>query len=211
MIAIIDYGMGNTKSVYNAFQLLGENVILTDDIKELKTADALVLPGVGSFSDGMKNLIERNLIGLLNELVIEQKKPYLGICLGLEFLANHSYEGGTKTQGFGWINGEIKKIQTSEKDLKVPHMGWDDTKIIKKTTLLNELESPIFYYLHSYFFDIADNEKDCITSVCNYGGTQITSTLQKENIFAVQFHPEKSQSTGIKLLKNFLDGIHAEK
>ena len=85
MIAIIDYGMGNTKSVYNAFQLLGENVILTDDIKELKTADALVLPGVGSFSDGMKNLIERNLIGLLNELVIEQKKPYLGICLGLVF------------------------------------------------------------------------------------------------------------------------------
>ena len=211
MIAIIDYGMGNTKSVYNAFKLLGEDIILTDNKKELEIANALVLPGVGSFSDGMKNLHERNLVEPLNELVINQKKPYLGICLGLEFLANHSFEGGTKTQGFGWIDGEIKKIQTNDKNLKIPHMGWDDTKFIKNNMLLNELESPIFYYLHSYFFDVTKSEQECITSICNYGGTEITSTIQKENIFAVQFHPEKSQEVGLKLLKNFIDGIHVKK
>ena len=95
--------------------------------------------------EAQKNLHERNLVEPLNELVINQKKPYLGICLGLEFLANHSFEGGTKTQGFGWIDGEIKKIQTNDKNLKIPHMGWDDTKIIKNNMLLNELESQIWF------------------------------------------------------------------
>ena len=103
MIAIIDYGMGNTKSVFNAIKLLGEDVIITDDISKLESADALILPGVGSFSDGMKNLHQKNFIKPLTNLVLEQKKPYLGICLGLEFLANASSEGGRNTAGLGWI------------------------------------------------------------------------------------------------------------
>ena len=205
MIAIIDYGMGNTKSVFNAIKLLGEDVIITDDISKLETADALVLPGVGSFSDGMKNLHERNLIKPLTNFVLEHKKHYLGICLGLEFLANASSEGGNNTTGLGWIKGEIKKIEPLDKSLKVPHMGWNDTQITKNSVLLKDIDSPIFYYLHSYFFDVDPEETDCITSTCQYGDVQITSSIQKENIFAVQFHPEKSQEVGLKMIKNFID------
>lgn len=205
MIAIIDYGMGNTKSVFNAIKLLGEDVIITDDISKLESADALILPGVGSFSDGMKNLHQRNLIKPLTNLVLEQKKPYLGICLGLEFLANASSEGGSNTAGLGWIKGEIKKIEPLDKSLKVPHMGWNDTQITKNSVLLKDINSPIFYYLHSYFFDVDPEEIDCITSTCQYGDVKITSSIQKDNIFAVQFHPEKSQEVGLKMIKNFID------
>lgn len=206
MLAIVDYGMGNVQSVFNAFQLLGESVQLTNDPKILSDSDGIILPGVGAFSDGMKNLREKNLLDVLEKEVIQNKKPYLGICLGLEFLAKKSFEGG-EYEGFGWINGTIEKIVPNDKKLKVPHMGWNDTKILKNDGLFKEMENPVFYYLHSYYLNLDLSEKNIITSVCNYGDVPISATIQKENIYAVQFHPEKSQSTGIKLLKNFVDEI----
>lgn len=198
--------MGNVQSVFNAFQLLGESVKLTHDPQILSESEGIILPGVGSFSDGMKNLREKNLLDILEKEVIEKKKPYLGICLGLEFLAKKSFEGG-EHEGFGWINGMVEKIVPSDSMLKVPHMGWNDTKIIKNKGILKEIQNPVFYYLHSYYLNVDPSEKDIITSVCNYGEVLISATIQKENIYAVQFHPEKSQSTGIKLLKNFVDEI----
>ncbi|NDB46905.1 MAG: imidazole glycerol phosphate synthase subunit HisH [Nitrososphaeria archaeon] len=206
MLAIIEYGMGNVRSVYNAFTLLEQDVQITSDPKQLKDADAIVLPGVGAFSDGMRNLREKGLLNELTEQVIDNKKPYLGICLGLEFLAEKSYEGGI-TDGFGWIKGTINRIEPSDLQLKVPHIGWDDTKILKSDGLLKEMTLPAFYYLHSYYFKIPESQKNVITSVCNYGDVEIVSSIQKDNIHAVQFHPEKSQEAGLKLLKNFLDEI----
>jgi imidazole glycerol-phosphate synthase subunit HisH len=198
--------MGNVRSVYNAISLLGEQVIITDDKDKISNAEAIILPGVGSFYDGMNNLEQKGLLELLNEEIIEKKKPYLGICLGLEFLAKTSCEGG-EHKGFGWLNGTIEKITPKVSNLKVPHMGWDETKVLKNDGLLKDLIDPSFYYLHSYYFKVDKNEKEFVTSICDYGGVPIVSTIQKGNIYGVQFHPEKSQIEGIKLLKNFIDDI----
>jgi len=206
MLAIVDYGMGNIRSVSNAFDLLGEEVIVTDEAKKLSEAEAIILPGVGAFYDGMKNLVQKGLVKVLEKEVIEKKKPYLGICLGLEFLAQKSFEGG-EHEGLGWIKGVITEIKPNDPSLKIPHMGWNDTKILQKGGLLKDLENPTFYYLHSYYFNVDEVDQNTITSSCDYGGIPITATVQKENIYAVQFHPEKSQTTGIKLLKNFLEDI----
>lgn len=206
MISIIDYGMSNIRSISNAFEILGEMVSITNDKKVITDSEAIVLPGVGAFGDGINNLQKMNLIELLKELVLDKKKPYLGVCLGLEFLAEKSYENGIH-DGFGWIRGEVVKIKPENQSLKVPHMGWDDTRVIIETDLMRGLENPIFYYLHSYYFKVAEVDKKCITSLCNYGGVEITSSLKKDNIYAVQFHPEKSQATGIQLIKNFLEDV----
>jgi len=198
--------MGNIRSVLNAFNLLGEDCIITDKQVDIRNAEAIVLPGVGSFSDGMKNLQDRRLIEVLNEEVIDKKKPYLGICLGLEFLAKNSTEGGF-CEGFGWLNGEIKQIEGNSIENKVPHMGWNNTKILSNKGMYLEMENPSFYYLHSYYLKLENPEKRFISSICNYGNSKIIASIEKDNIFAVQFHPEKSQSTGIKLLQNFLKSI----
>ncbi len=203
MIAILDYGLGNTRSIYNAFHFLQENVLITDDPKILRSSDAIVVPGVGSFNDGMNNLKKKNLLEILNEEVIEKQKPYLGICLGMEFLAEKSFENGEHS-GFGWIKGNVIKLENQNLETKIPHVGFDDTEIIKNSLLLSKLEQPIFYYLHSYFLNLENSETNFITSICNYGGNKIIGSFEKNNIHAVQFHPEKSQGTGLKLLQNFL-------
>ena len=202
----MDYDLGNVKSIANAFYLLGEETEITDDPKKLSKSEAIILPGVGSFTKGMNNLKERGLVEILEKEIVVNKKPYLGICLGLEFLAEKSLEGGI-SEGFGWIRGTIEKIKPNENELKVPHMGWNDSKILRNGGLFHEIEEPSFYYLHSYYFKVDESEHNTITSVCDYGGVPITASVQKNNIYAVQFHPEKSQSVGIKLLKNFLDDI----
>ena len=206
MLAIIDYGMGNTKSVANAFELLGEEVEITDDPERIIASKAIILPGVGAFSKGMKNLQEKGLVKILENEIIHKKKPYLGICLGLQFLAEKSFEDG-EHDGFGWLKGTVKKIAPQNSQLKVPQMGWNDTKVVKNCRLMNELEEPVFYYLHSYCLEMDHSQTDVITSICDYGGVDIVSTIEHDNIFAVQFHPEKSQTTGLKLLNNFLDTI----
>lgn len=204
MLAIVNYGMGNVKSVYNAFTLLGETPKIIDSPKDLADADAIILPGVGAFGDGMKNLKNLGFLKEIEKQVIENKKPYLGICLGLEFLARKSFEGG-EYDGFGWIEGEIKKIITGDHLLNVPHIGWNDTNIIRNDVIFKEITNPTYYYVHSYYLELDNPNDKIITSVCDYGKTKIISSIQKDNVFAVQFHPEKSQSEGIKLLKNFLE------
>lgn len=203
MITILDYGMGNTKSVLNAFNLLGEKCIVTDKLEEIRKSKAIILPGVGSFSDGMKNIKKKGLFEVLEEQVIDKKKPYLGICLGLEFLAKNSLEGGF-CEGFGWLDGEVKHIESNEIENKVPHMGWNDTEILSGEGVYAGMKDPSFYYLHSYYLDLEESNKRFITGICNYGNSKIVASIEKDNIFAVQYHPEKSQSTGIKLLQNFL-------
>lgn len=198
--------MGNLRSISNAFSLLEEETVITDDKDIISKSDGIILPGVGSFSDGIENLKRKNLIEVLNNEILIKKKPYLGICLGLEFLAEKSFEGGVH-EGLGWIKGTISKIEPKSSSFKVPHIGWDDTSIIKNDEFFKEIVEPTFYYLHSYFFKISDEEKHYVTSVCNYGGVEIPATIRKDNIFAVQFHPEKSQENGLKLLSNFLEFI----
>ncbi len=198
--------MGNTRSVLNAFNLLNEECVITDDKNEIKNSEIIVLPGVGSFSDGMQNIKKRGMFELLNEEVLDKKKPYLGICLGLEFLANNSLEGGF-CEGFGWLDGEIKHIESNNVENKIPHMGWNDTNILSDKGMYSGMKKPSFYYLHSYYLKLDSKDKRFITSTCDYGNSIITSSIEKNNIFAVQFHPEKSQSAGIKLLQNFLMSV----
>ena len=207
MFSIIDYGMGNVRSIYNAFTLLEKEVIITDDPKKISESEAIILPGVGAFSDGMNNLLKKGLTKILKEEIIIKKKPYLGICLGLEFLAEQSQEGGIYP-GLGWLKGEVIKIQSQQSSIKIPHIGWDDTRILKDDVLFNEIVEPSYYYLHSYHIKLNPEEKNIVTSTCDYGGVEIVASIHKENIFATQFHPEKSQETGLKLLKNFIEWVN---
>ena len=203
MLAIIDYDMGNVKSIQNAFNLLGEESKITDDHKQISESEAIILPGVGAFADGMKNLKRKNLISVLETEVLEKKKPYLGICLGLELLCKKSFEGG-ENNGLSWIDATVRRILPNDRSLKVPHVGWNDTEVLRTDGLLSSIEVPTFYFNHSYFVDVSPNSNSIITSTCSYGDTQITSSIEINNISAVQFHPEKSQSAGLHLLKNFI-------
>lgn len=203
-IAIIDYGVGNTHSVKEAISLLDCNVSITNDPKKLEKADALILPGVGAFEAAMKNLHQRDLIEPLQEIVLEKKKPILGICLGMQLLADYSEENGYH-EGLGWIGGKVVKIE-SKQDIRVPHVGWNDVEVTKNEPLFDRIKGEAnFYFDHSYHFIPA--EVDTIAAKVNYGASLIAA-IKKENIHGVQFHPEKSQITGLRLLKGFLNSIY---
>ena len=205
MIAIIDYGMGNLSSVLNAFEAIGDKVKIIKKPSELSDCDGIVLPGVGAFSTAMGNLKKAGFLDKLKEEVILKKKPYLGICLGLQLLAEKSYEGGVH-KGFGWIKGYVKRLEPSDSSFKIPHMGWNNVKIKKQGGILKGLEDkePVFYFVHSY--GIFPKE-DVISSTCMHG-QEVIASIQKGNIFGVQFHPEKSQMAGLSLLKNFSDIVN---
>jgi glutamine amidotransferase len=205
-IAIVDYGAGNLKSIANAFEAIGILGTVVTRPEELQKADAIVLPGVGAFADGFLNLSKKKFIEELNRQVIENKKPYLGICLGLQFLMEKSFENGCH-EGLGWVKGVVKKIQPRDNTFKIPHMGWNNSKVQKEGGLFLELGcEPVFYFVHSYCVEVDQEQSNSITSVC-WHGQEIVASLQKENIFGVQFHPEKSQGAGLKLLKNFTELI----
>lgn len=202
-IVIIDYNMGNLRSVQKAFEKVGSNAIITNDHETIRKADKIVLPGVGSFKDGMKHLGELGLIEILNEEVVKKKKPFLGICLGMQLLASKSYENG-ETEGFGWINAEVVKFDFSDenKKLKIPHVGWNEITFKNKNTLLENVEEfSDFYFVHSYYFQ---TDEDIVTTYTEYGFNFISS-FNKDNIYAFQFHPEKSQVVGLKLIENFVN------
>jgi glutamine amidotransferase len=206
LIAIIDYEAGNLKSVYNAFEAIGHTATVTSDPVELKKAAAIVLPGVGAFGEGMEALRRKNVIDALNEEVLVKKKPYLGICLGMQFLAGESEEIGTHS-GLAWLNSQVKRIQPDDVKFKIPHMGWNNVEIKKRNPLFEKLEAePVFYFVHSYYLDLMDDPTNSISSTCWHGAT-ITASVQKQNIFGVQFHPEKSQQAGLHLLENFVNLI----
>lgn len=203
IIVIIDYGIGNTHSVSNAIKYLGyKNIIISDDEKKIQKADALILPGVGAFDECISNLKNRKLDLILNEAVIINKKPILGICVGMQLLATCSEENGLHN-GLDWIKGAVKKIIVP-KPLAVPHVGWNDVITMNENILFNRnIENSNFYFDHSYHF-VCDEKY--IAGYCDYG-TRITAAVQMENIFGVQFHPEKSQTNGLKLFRSFFNSI----
>ena len=202
-IVIIDYNMGNLRSVQKAFERVGVDAIISNNHEVIKKASKIVLPGVGSFKDGMENLEKLDLITILNEEVISKKKPFLGICLGMQLLSKKGYENG-ETKGLSWVDAEVIKFDFTdyEKKLKIPHVGWNNIKYKNKNRLFdNILDNSDFYFVHSYYFNTAEN---VITSSTDYGFA-FTSSIQKDNIYAFQFHPEKSQNVGLKLLENFVN------
>ena len=207
-IVVIDYGSGNLKSAAKALEAASNNtninskIIVTSDPKIIKEANKIVLPGQGSFKDcclGIKKI--SGLEDVLNEFVLIKKKPIFGICVGMQLFAKIGYES-QETKGFGWIDGEVRKINNINKTLKLPHMGWNQIELIKDFTLFANLKNKShMYFIHSYEF--ITKEKDCIVATTNYGNS-ITVSVAKENIFGTQFHPEKSQKNGLVILENFL-------
>ncbi len=200
MIAVIDYGLGNLASVAKAIHAAGSEAIITDDPKQLQRADKIVLPGQGAFADGIKNLRQSGLIPTLNKQVLDKKKPFLGICLGLQLLGETSFENG-KHQGLEWIKGNIIKLKVGKKE-KLPHIGWDNVSADKNSQLFSQVPAGSdFYFVHSYYLNPKDQK--IIAAVCDYGEKFPVAFVQK-NIWATLFHPEKSQNYGLQLLKNFI-------
>lgn len=196
-VAIIDYGMGNVASVQKAFTHLRCESVITNQKNEIEKATHIVLPGVGSFKQGMDNLKNSGLNNLLYESVIEKKKSFLGICLGMQLLAVKGTEPSI-CDGLGWIKGEVCKIQ--ETALMIPHLGWNQIEA-KKNSSMSIFNEKDFYFIHSYHFNTTE-EEDVIARVTY--GKKYVAAIQKLNILAVQFHPEKSQKNGLELLKNFI-------
>lgn len=202
-ICIIDYGMGNLRSVINALEYSVKcKVSVSRKSNDFEKADILVLPGVGAFSDAMKSIHDKNLFDELNKQVLHNKKPLLAICLGMQLVMNSSEEGG-KTNGFGWIPGEVNRFSISS-DFRVPHMGWDNVEIKSKNNLFLGIEdNPDFYFVHSYHVDC---DRDYVVATCDYGG-EFVAAIAKDNIIAFQFHPEKSHKNGLLLLSNYVNDI----
>ncbi|MDD5634929.1 MAG: imidazole glycerol phosphate synthase subunit HisH [Candidatus Omnitrophica bacterium] len=200
MIGIIDYGSGNLKSVYNAFRYLGQNVEICRVPRELERSDKIVFPGVGSSVDAMKSLNERGFIKPLLE-EIEKEKPFLGICLGLQLLFEHSEEAGG-CDCLGVVKGNVK-LFSQKNGLKIPQIGWNTVKFRNKKCPLFEgiKDGTFFYFVHSYY---CDNEQAGVSAGVTEYGIEYCSVLWKKNVFAVQFHPERSQENGLKLLENFI-------
>lgn len=200
MIAIIDYDAGNIKSVEKALQALGEETVLTRDRDCLLAADKVILPGVGSFGDAMENLKNFGLIPVIHEIV-ERNVPFLGICLGLQLLFERSEES-PGVEGLGILPGEILRIPKGE-GRKIPHMGWNTLELVGNGRLFQGLpEEPYVYFVHSYYLKASDPE--IVTAVTRYGA-EIHASVEKNNVFACQFHPEKSSATGLRILRNFAE------
>ena len=200
MVVIIDYGMGNLFSVENAIKYFGAEVKISDQKEEIEKADRLILPGVGAFPDGMKNLEKLGIIDVLKKEALEKEKPFLGICLGMQLLAAEGEEN-ILTKGLGWVPGKVKRLQVDERKFRIPHVGWDDVIPKKDGMLFKAVKQPVFYFVHSYH--LVPEDSSVIAGVCDYGES-FAAAIQKDNIFGVQFHPEKSQKNGLKLLENFL-------
>lgn len=201
-IAIIDYGMGNVRSLMNAFEYIGEDAVVTADFDELEAADRLVLPGVGAFGDAMKAIAAKEgLRPVLDRLALEVKKPVLGVCLGMQLFARVSHEHGTH-QGLGWLEAEILPLDVAP-PAKVPHVGWNAVSFAADEWLFKGLPSgeSDYYFVHSFHM-VCHDPQDLIATT-DHGGT-VTAAVRRGNLTATQFHPEKSQDNGLQLLQNWL-------
>lgn len=199
-ICIVDYGSGNTGSVYNIFKSFHDSVKVSNDAGDLKSATHLVLPGVGAFKAAMDKVLKIPTFDLLKDSVLNKKKPLLGICVGMQVLADEGNEH-CFCKGLGWIPGRVKKLDAP--GLSLPHVGWNNINVKKEGALLKDIGPEVdFYYVHSYHFE-PKNKEDIIAS-SDYG-MEFAAIVKRDNICGVQFHPEKSQRAGVQLLKNFLN------
>ena len=204
-VTIIDYNSGNISSVINSFTEVAKNKVsieVTSDLNKIQSTDKVVLPGQGSFKscvDALNNI--NGLVDTLNDFAITQKKPLLGICVGLQMFADVGYED-TETKGLGWIPGKVSKIDNENGKYKLPHIGWNQINILKDSKILKDIENKShMYFVHSYEF--IPEDKNIISAITNYS-SKIVCSVEKENIYGTQFHPEKSDKIGLKLIENFL-------
>ena len=204
-ISIVDYNSGNISSVLNSFKEVAQNnadIEVTADLKKIKSSDKVVLPGQGSFKscvDALNSI--SGLIDNLNEFAINNKKPLLGICVGLQMFADVGYEE-TETKGLGWIPGKVSKIDNQNGKYKLPHIGWNQINIVKDSKIFKDIENNShMYFVHSYEF--IPNDKSVISATTDYS-SNIVCAVEKENLFGTQFHPEKSDKTGLKIIDNFI-------
>ena len=203
VIAIIDYGMGNIRSISRALDVIGCSVIISNNKNTLANADGYILPGVGAFPEAIKNLSKNGLMEYINTQVIEFEKPILGICLGMQLMAIDSIEQKL-TKGFGWIDAHVIPLKATNNH-HIPHVGWNNNDFKNMDHIFDNINnSAHFYFDHS--FEFVPKDKDVILSTCSYGGN-IVSAVRKGHIFATQFHPEKSQLNGLKILRNFLNYV----
>ena len=207
-IAIIDYESGNISSVINSFKSVSKKtnsdikIEVTSDLKKISNSDKVILPGQGSFKECMTSLLKiNNLRETLEDFVITKKKPLFGICVGMQMFADVGLEE-EETKGFGWIGGKVSKIDNKNNKFKLPHMGWNEISIKKKSNLFKNInDKSHMYFVHS--FEFLPNEEQYVTSTINYS-KEIVSSLEKNNIFGTQFHPEKSDKDGLKIIENFI-------
>ena len=205
-VTIVDYNSGNISSVVNSFKEVTKNKInlkVTSDLQEIRSSDKIVLPGQGSFKSCVDalNAID-GLLETLNEFVINDKKPLLGICVGLQMFADIGYEE-TETKGLGWISGKVSKIDNQSGKFKLPHIGWNQINIVKDSKIYKDIENNShMYFVHSYEF--LPNDKNVISATTDYS-SNIVCSVEKENIFGTQFHPEKSDKIGLKIIDNFIN------
>ena len=204
-ITIVDYNSGNISSVINSFKEVAQNKVnieVTSDLKKIKSSDKVVLPGQGSFKscvDALNNI--NGLVDTLNEFAIDKKKPLLGICVGLQMFADIGYEE-TETKGLGWISGKVSKIDNQNGKFKLPHIGWNEIEIVKDSKIFKNIDSKThMYFVHSYEFIPSD--KNVISATTDYA-SKIVCSAEKENIFGTQFHPEKSDKMGLRIIENFI-------
>ena len=204
-VTIVDYNSGNISSVINSFKEVAKDKVdikVTSDLNEIKSSDKLVLPGQGSFKscvDALNNI--NGLVNILNEFAIDDKKPLLGICVGLQMFADVGYEE-TETKGLGWISGKVSKIDNQNGKYKLPHIGWNEINIIKDSKIFRDIENKShMYFVHSYEF--IPEDKSVISATTDYS-SNVVCAVEKENIFGTQFHPEKSDKMGLRIVENFI-------
>ena len=198
-VCILDYGSGNVKSVFNLFFTIAKHVVISNKPAEIRQATHIILPGVGAFGAAMRRIRERLPMDALEQAILSDKKPFLGICVGMQVLATRGMEFG-EYPGLGWIGGSVEKVDSRQ--LPLPHIGWNNISCKQNSPLLDGLgDDPDFYFVHSYAFRVKNEQH--VLAATSYG-EEFCSVVQQENIYGVQFHPEKSQRTGIKLAKNFL-------
>ncbi|MCY9853652.1 imidazole glycerol phosphate synthase subunit HisH [Vibrio mediterranei] len=205
MIAIVDYGLGNIRAFANIYKRLGIPYVLASDVDSLKQATHIILPGVGSFDYAMKKLNDSGLRDTLDELVLNQKLPVLGICVGMQVMANASEEG--RSNGLGWLDTQVVKFGHSDTNFfPLPHMGWNSLELVGDCPLFEGIDpKPSFYFLHSYHFKADFPHAVALASYSN----EIACIVQKDNIYGIQCHPEKSHQNGVTLLKNFYEATNA--